>query len=579
MRSQTGSDGAHGQSNEVIAQLRQLAHSQRMSSEPAALPPAELLLRAGRWETARDELRQQVAESPDGPAFEGIAQALWWLDDGTGCLQAREDAYRFYRDAGQDPEAGRAASALAYDSLLFGEGETVARGWLTRAEQLLGAVEERGEHGWLALRKGELELATQGDPALAEQEGDRACAIGRRCNDPNLMYAGMALSGLAQTTAGRPDSGLPQLDAAVAAATAGEVDDLMWMGKIFCWLIIACQQTHDLSRADEWCRRVEAVCERRHLDPLFTVCRIQHSSVLIERGTWPQAESNLAAVLENVETSRRHTRLDAVVQLGELRRRQGRFAEAEEFLVQAEFDPSAIVSLALVRLARGEADAAWAEIRQVLARTPTANRLLRARFLLPAVQAALAAGDRDAAQHAADELRETAGLVANTPTLGLAAAAAAHLARPAESAGAWREAVRSFHETGLPFDEAESRLGLADALLHCDDVSAAEEQIAKATTLLEALGAQGVLTDADRLRRQIASVRGTSQELLSEREREVLRRVADGLTDQQIAEALTLSPHTVHRHIANILIKVGQPTRAAAVAHALTHDLLQGPRR
>ncbi|KRE43121.1 LuxR family transcriptional regulator [Knoellia sp. Soil729] len=545
-----------------------------MSSEPAAPPPEELLLRAGRWETARDELRQRLADRPDGPAFEGLAQALWWLDDGTGCLEAREDAYRFYRDAGQDPEAGRAASALAYDSLLFGEGETVARGWMTRAEQLLSAIPERAGHGWLALRRGELGLATQGDPALAQQEADRACAIGRRVNDRNLMYAGMALSGLAQTTAGRPDSGLRELDAAVAAATTGEVDDLMWMGKIFCWLIIACQQTHDLSRADEWCRRVEAVCERRHLDPLFTVCRIQHSSVLIERGTWRQAESTLAAVLDRVEPSRRHTRLDAVVQLGELRRRQGRFAEAEELLMQAEFDPSAIVSLALVRLARDEADVAWAEIRQVLARTPTANRLQRARFLLPAVQAALAAGERGAAQQAADELRETAALVGNTPTLGLAAAAAATLAPPAESVSAWRDAVRSFRESALPFDEAESRLGLADALLQCDDVGAAEEQVSKAWTLLEGLGAQGMLTDADRLRRQIASVRGTPHALLSEREREVLRCVADGQTDQQIAKALTLSPHTVHRHVAHILIKVGQPTRAAAVAHALKHDLL-----
>jgi ATP/maltotriose-dependent transcriptional regulator MalT len=545
-----------------------------MSSEPVAVPPAGLLLRAGKWETARDELRERLAQGPDGAAFEGLAQTFWWLDDGTRCLEAREDAYHFYRDSGQDPEAARAASALGYDSLLFGEGEVVARGWMGRAEQLLSAVPERAEHGWLALRRGELALATQGDPALAEQDGERACAIGRRVDDPNLTYAGMALSGLARTTAGHPESGLPQLDAAVAAATTGEVDDLMWMGKIFCWLIIACQQTHDLSRADEWCRRVEAVCERRHLDPLFTVCRIQHASVLIERGTWPQAESTLAAVLERVETSRRHTRLDAVVQLGELRRRQGRFAEAEELLAQAEFDPSAIVSLALVRLARGEAAPAWAEVRQVLARTPPANRLQRARLLLPAVRAALAAGDRDAAQDAADELRETAASIGNTPTLGLAAAAAATLAPPAESVGAWREAVRSFHESALPFDEAESRLGLAGALLHCGEIGAAEDQLSKASTLLEALGAHGVLTEADRLRRQIASARGTPHAVLSEREREVLRCVADGLTDQQIADALTLSPHTVHRHVAHILTKVGQPTRAAAVAHALTHGLL-----
>jgi DNA-binding CsgD family transcriptional regulator len=55
---------------------------------------------------------------------------------------------------------------------------------------------------------------------------------------------------------------------------------------------------------------------------------------------------------------------------------------------------------------------------------------------------------------------------------------------------------------------------------------------------------------------------------LSEREREVLALVAAGLSDAQIAAALVLSPHTVHRHVANIRAKLRQPTRAAAAAEA-----------
>jgi pimeloyl-ACP methyl ester carboxylesterase/DNA-binding CsgD family transcriptional regulator len=56
--------------------------------------------------------------------------------------------------------------------------------------------------------------------------------------------------------------------------------------------------------------------------------------------------------------------------------------------------------------------------------------------------------------------------------------------------------------------------------------------------------------------------------VLTDREREVLRLVADGLADAEIATRLHLSPHTVHRHVANIRTKLGQPSRAAAVAHA-----------
>jgi pimeloyl-ACP methyl ester carboxylesterase/DNA-binding CsgD family transcriptional regulator len=55
---------------------------------------------------------------------------------------------------------------------------------------------------------------------------------------------------------------------------------------------------------------------------------------------------------------------------------------------------------------------------------------------------------------------------------------------------------------------------------------------------------------------------------LSKREREVLALVAQGLSDAQIAERLVISPHTVHRHVANILAKLQLRTRAAAAAHA-----------
>jgi pimeloyl-ACP methyl ester carboxylesterase/DNA-binding CsgD family transcriptional regulator len=61
---------------------------------------------------------------------------------------------------------------------------------------------------------------------------------------------------------------------------------------------------------------------------------------------------------------------------------------------------------------------------------------------------------------------------------------------------------------------------------------------------------------------------------LSEREREVLRLVADGLSDAEIARRLIVSPHTVHRHVANIRMKLGQPSRAAAAAYAVREGLI-----
>jgi pimeloyl-ACP methyl ester carboxylesterase/DNA-binding CsgD family transcriptional regulator len=61
---------------------------------------------------------------------------------------------------------------------------------------------------------------------------------------------------------------------------------------------------------------------------------------------------------------------------------------------------------------------------------------------------------------------------------------------------------------------------------------------------------------------------------LTRRETEVLRLVAAGLSNREIAFSLVLSEHTVHRHVANILRKLAQSSRAAAAANATRAGLI-----
>ena len=72
----------------------------------------------------------------------------------------------------------------------------------------------------------------------------------------------------------------------------------------------------------------------------------------------------------------------------------------------------------------------------------------------------------------------------------------------------------------------------------------------------------------------VRELRADELDELSKREREVLGLVALGLSDARIAERLVISPHTVHRHVANILGKLRVPTRAAAAAFAARTGLL-----
>ncbi|HSL26472.1 MAG TPA: response regulator transcription factor, partial [Acidimicrobiia bacterium] len=61
---------------------------------------------------------------------------------------------------------------------------------------------------------------------------------------------------------------------------------------------------------------------------------------------------------------------------------------------------------------------------------------------------------------------------------------------------------------------------------------------------------------------------------LTDREVEVLRLVATGHTNRQVAESLFISPKTVGRHVENIYAKIGVSTRAGAALYAMEHRFL-----
>jgi len=85
-----------------------------------------------------------------------------------------------------------------------------------------------------------------------------------------------------------------------------------------------------------------------------------------------------------------------------------------------------------------------------------------------------------------------------------------------------------------------------------------------------AFGELGAEPDLARL----DSLTGAAPHGLSPRELEVLRLVASGKTNRQIAEELVVSEHTVARHTQNIFSKLGVSSRTAATAFAFEHRLL-----
>ena len=259
----------------------------------------------------------------------------------------------------------------------------------------------------------------------------------------------------------------------------------------------------------------------------------------------------------------------ALYQQGELHRLQGDQDAAEGAYKEAsQYGREPQPGLALLRLTQGDLEAAKAAIRRVVGET---TEPLRRAVLLPAyAEIMLAAGEADEARQASGELEEIAAGSGRALLEAIAAyVRGAVELRAGDAQGSLqplRHASQLWRELDAPYEVARTRMlmGLACRELGDGDSAALELEAARGT--FEELGAA---PDLERL----ASLTEAAPHGLSARELEVLRHVAAGKTNRQIADELVLSEHTVARHMQNIFTKLGVSSRTAATAFAFEHHL------
>ena len=486
--------------------------------------------------------------------------AAWWLDDGPLAIESREHAYRLHREHGDVVAAARMAIWLAWDYLAFRGESAVANGWLQRAHRLLDDVEPAPEHGWLAIREGEIAFLLENDIARARGLAAQAREIGRSLGDGDRELSAQALEGMALASEGNVADGIRLLDEASAAAVAGEISELWAVGRAGCYLITACERVRDFERASQWSERMLEFADRWRIPHLFAVCRAHYAAVLVSRGTWAEAEAEFEAAMREFQGSRPGMGFEAVVRLAELRRRQGRLEEAGRLFGEVEFHPFAQLGLAAVALDGGDGARAAELTQRFLRQLGSENRIQRVAGLELLVRALVAASDIERARASLAELNE---LVAQVGTDSLRASALVANGTVAAAEGdcegarqRFEDAVDLFQRSGAPFETARTRLELARALVASGRGDAAAEQERAANEALHAMGAKSAAT------------------ALTPREVEVLRLVAQGLSNPAIAERLVLSEHTVHRHLANILGKLELSSRAAAAAWGVRHGIV-----
>jgi DNA-binding CsgD family transcriptional regulator len=451
----------------------------------------------------------------------------------------------------------------------------VAAGWFGRGVQLLDGDEDCVERGWLAL--GMLGCSVSSADEL-HANAAHALRLARRHHDVDLECRALADYGLALVGQGDWAAGMAHVDQAMTMIHSGECTNLYVAGQVQCSFVSACERLGDVGRLEGWLaaavRSMPAV-----LGPgaapnlLLSHCRIEYGSLLCLSGRWTEAEHTLQEALTEAHALQQHQAVLARCALADLRLNQGRLDEAGALLDGLDGWDEARTALARLHLARGEHDLAVEACRLALLRF-TGDQLRASGVRAVLVDAHLAQGDLAAARVAAEELVASAARAGRPRWRALAALARARVAvATGDEPGAVAVLERGLADLGsdrcLPL-RGDLHLELARLYAVTNPVAAAGHA-RRALAIHEPIAAPQRFA-AQRLLHQLGDLDCADDPLaaLTAREREILRLVARGLSNPQIAERLVISRKTAEHHVGAILRKLGVGSRTEAAAYAAT---------
>lgn len=528
------------------------------------------------WKDAHALLSRADRENALRPGdLERLSTAAFLIGHEKDFERALERAHRAYRDAGDRTSAARCAFWIGLRLFLTGQSGA-ATGWLARGQRLLDQEgTEAVEEGYLLLPVAEQHLQA-GEWERARAAAREATGFGTRLGDRDLVAAARHVEGRTLLEMGRVEEGFALLDEAMVEVMSGELAPMM-TGLVYCSVINYCQRVHALGRAREWTAALGRWCkEQRQMVVFTTTCLVHRAEILQLQGAWADALAEARrACRQHTEGIGKYPSGAAFYQLGEILRLRGELDAAEKAYrsasrAGAEPQPG----LALLWLARGRTRAAVAAIGRALGET--VEPLGRARFLPAQVEILLAGRDHEGARAAGAELAK----IAVKFPIGVLRASSAHAegvlelaaGKPREALVRLRLAWKEWEALEIPHAVARTRelLGLACRAL--GDRAGGRMELEAARAVYEGLGAGPDIVRVDAL---LAHRADAGPNGLTPREVQVLRLVATGKSNKEVADAFSLSVKTVERHVGNILTKLDVPSRAAATAWAYENEVVR----
>lgn len=525
----------------------------------------------GAWRGAYESLSSADSREPlGGDDLELLARAAYMLGRDDDYVSILTRAHQCHLEAEDLPRSVRCAIWIGHSYLFRGQ-PTQAGGWFARAARLLKRVPgDCVERGYILIPVW-LEQMRAGDFETGLATTIEAEQIAERFADPDLVWLARDDQARALLRLGRVEEGLTLVEELLLSVESEELSPFI-TGIVYCNTIDFCRDCFELRHVMEWTAALIEWCDQQpQMVTHNGLCLVHRAEIMQLMGGWGDAlkEAERAAerftegVLNEFALGMAHYRQ------GEIHRLRGNFDRAEVAYQQASsfgFVPQP--GTALMRLAQGRQEAAGASIRRSLAET--SEPLARARLLGAYVEIMLAVGDTDAARTAANEIKRIAAHRSNDVLDAMSAKAQAEVSLAAgDVSGALvsvRRALSVWQLLAAPYEVARLRVLLATACRAFGDEEAARLELEAARADFALLGAEPDLVD-------LAGGATRATHGLSDREVEVLSLIAAGKSNREIAVDLSISEHTVARHVQNIFPKLGVSSRTAAAAFAFEHHL------
>lgn len=534
---------------------------------------AEAADRAGRpeqsvvfWEEANDLVDRAADPATAAQILSSLAYVRGCsLMDAAGAAPLLQEAQRLVKDLPSSIEKAEVVSHAAGSLTLTGqidEGLAMAKWAMEIADEVGDPVQRSNALSALALA-----FHQKGDPQGAISQYLLAIELAREQGNATVLRRTLTNLSDALFRANRPE------DAVTCALDA--IDELHRLGDDTQAGMLRCNVGEFLTALGRWDEAEELIAPHENapiaLDRAFSASLL--AEIDVGRGRFEQARARLRTTRRLLVNMNEPQFLDPITLTEISLALWERQHDAASALVQETWE--------VPRDERGLARLCALGIRV------EADRALRAR-------ASGAADVEEQAIRLGSEIEERCALpttrLPEVRALQRSVAAEASRLRGHSDSALWKEATGAWKEVSFTPQLTYALYRYGESLLSAGDRNAARAALTEAGTQARELGAAPLALEIEGLARRarlklseaagpipagVAASASSNNKLgLTDREVEVLRRVSEGLTNKQIAEALYISPKTASIHVSSILAKLGVASRTEAARRAYDAGLL-----